>query len=69
VSSAEVVAVNPSDLASHEAIVRRGRSALAWEVLRRDPAYRAAYAGLPTLAPTGVAADADFSADWGLHFP
>ena len=61
--------MNPSDPAAHEAIVRRGRSALAWEVLRRNPAYRAAYAGLPTLPPVGVAADADFAADWGLHFP
>lgn len=57
------------DPAAFEAIVRRGRSALAWEVLRRDPAYRAAYAGLPALPPTGVAADADFAAHWGLHFP
>lgn len=52
-----------------QAIVRRGRSALAWEVLRRDPAYRAAYAGLPALPQTGVAAGADFVAHWGLHFP
>jgi hypothetical protein len=52
-----------------EAIVRRGRGALAWEVLRRDPAYRAVYAGLPALPRTGVAADADFVAHWGLHFP
>lgn len=52
-----------------EAVVQRGRSALAWEVLRRDPAYRAAYAGLPNLPRTGMAADAKFVADWGLHFP
>ena len=57
------------DPAAHEAIVRRGRSALAWEVLRRDPAYRAAYASLPALSPAGVAADANFVAHWGLHFP
>ena len=61
--------MNPSDPAAHEAIVRRGRSALAWEVLRREPAYRAAYVGLPALPPTGVAADADFVVHWGLHFP
>jgi len=61
--------VSPPDPAAVEAIVRRGRSALAWEVLRRDPAYRAAYAGLPALPPTGVAAGADFAALWGLHFP
>ncbi|WP_158011012.1 transcriptional regulator domain-containing protein [Tardibacter chloracetimidivorans] len=57
------------DPAPFDAILRRGPSALAWEVLRRDPAYRAAYARLPTLPPTGVAADADFVAHWGLHFP
>lgn len=57
------------DPAAFEAIVRSGRSALAWEVLRRDPAYRAAYAGLPHLPRAGLAADADFVADWGLHFP
>ena len=57
------------DPTAFEAILRRGLSAMAWEVLRRDPAYRAAYAGLPALPPTGIAADADFAADWGLHFP
>ncbi|MBC2665711.1 hypothetical protein H7F51_09255 [Novosphingobium flavum] len=57
------------DSGDHEAIVRRGRGALAWEVLRRDPAYRAAYASLPGLPLTGAAADADFAAHWGLHFP
>jgi hypothetical protein len=55
--------------AAFEAIVGRGRSALAWEVLRRDPAYRAAYAALPAAPLTGIAADADFVAHWGLHFP
>lgn len=57
------------DPAAFGAIVRRGRSALAWEVLRRDPAYRAAYAGLPALPRTGVVTCADFVAHWGLHFP
>lgn len=52
-----------------DAILRRGRSALAWEVLRRDPAYRAAYGRLATLPPAGVAAEPAFAADWGLHFP
>jgi len=61
--------VSTIDPDAFEAVVRRGRSALAWEVLRRDPAYRAAYAGLPALPPIGVAADADFAARWGLHFP
>ena len=57
------------DPAALEAIVRRGRNALAWEVLRRDSAYCAAYAGLPALPPTDVAVDAGFAAQWGLHFP
>ena len=56
------------DPLAYEAIIRHGRSALAWEVLRRDPAYRAAFyrARMPE---TGFAADARFVADWGLHFP
>jgi len=57
------------DPATHEAIVRRGRGALAWEVLRRDRAYRAAYARLLALPPIGTSADADFATYWGLHFP
>jgi hypothetical protein len=61
--------VSRADPAAFEAILRRGRSALAWEVLRRDPAYRAAYAALPALPQTAMAADADFAARWGLHFP
>lgn len=54
---------------AYDAIARRGRSALAWEVLRRDPAYRAAFARLAALPAVGVAADPAFVADWGLHFP
>lgn len=61
--------MNTPDPAAFEAVIRRGRSALAWEVLRRDPAYRTAYVDLPTLPPASVAADADFVAHWGLHFP
>ncbi|MFB0875926.1 MULTISPECIES: transcriptional regulator domain-containing protein [unclassified Sphingobium] len=49
------------------AITRRGRSALAWEVLRRDPNYRAAYQALSTPPIAGIA-DAEFAARWGLHF-
>lgn len=57
------------DPEAFDAIVRAGRSALAWEVLRRDPAYRAAYDCLPALPGAGVCADPAFIADWGLHFP
>ena len=57
------------DLDAFDAIARRGRSALAWEVLRCDPAYHAAYARLSALPAAGVSADPAFTADWGLHFP
>ena len=56
------------DPAAFAAVLRRGQSALAWEVLRRDPAYRAAYARLPTRPAPGIAADRAFVARWGLHF-
>ncbi|HKU07838.1 MAG TPA: DUF6499 domain-containing protein [Bradyrhizobium sp.] len=56
------------DAAAYEAIARRGRPALAWEVLRRDPDYRAAYARLPAPLDVTNAADADFVSRWGLHF-
>jgi len=52
-----------------DAVARHGRAALAWEALRRDPAYRAAYAGLLTLPGPGMAADPALVARWGLHFP
>jgi hypothetical protein len=54
---------------AYDAIARHGRSALAWEVLRRDPAYRAAFARLATIPRPGIAVDAGFTARWGLHFP
>lgn len=52
-----------------EAILRRGHSALAWEVLRRNPAYRSAYAEVKDVPAEGATADPKFVADWGLHFP
>jgi len=52
-----------------DAVARHGRAALAWEALRRDPAYRAAYARLLTLPAPGRGADPAFVARWGLHFP
>lgn len=52
-----------------DAIMRRGRPALAWEVLRRDSGYQAVFARLAKpLDPCDAAAPA-FVADWGLHFP
>lgn len=52
-----------------DAIVRHGRPALAWEVLRRNPSYQAAFAQLGELPSFGDAATPAFAADWGLHFP
>jgi hypothetical protein len=48
------------DEAPYDAIVALGRDALAWEVLRRNPAYQ-----------RFVAQPCKFGAvaDWGLHFP
>lgn len=54
--------------AAFTAIARQGPVALAWEVLRRDPAYRAAYWALPAVPQPGIAADAAFTTDWGIHF-
>ncbi|WP_442852378.1 transcriptional regulator domain-containing protein [Sphingopyxis sp. MC1] len=56
------------DPAAYDAILRYGPGALAWEVLRRDPEYHAAYAELRVPPVQAVAADADFTARWGLHF-
>ena len=52
---------DPSDYA---AVLAGGRPALAWELLRRDPAYRAA------VNATGFKSSAslEFTARWGLHF-
>jgi hypothetical protein len=57
------------DSDTYSAVLRQGRSALAWEVLRRDPAYRAAYRDLPAIPACGVAAEPEFVCRWGLHFP
>jgi len=43
-------------------------SSLAWEVLRRDKAYRAAYAARVG-QPDPVMIDPAFATRWGLHFP
>jgi hypothetical protein len=61
-------------LADHlDALARRGLAGLAWEVLRRDPAYRAAFASAGHAgacagdARLGAGSRA-WAADWGLHF-
>lgn len=63
-----LAAQNP-DPAACTAVICLGRSALAWEVLRRDPEYRAAYRELKVIPERGTAADLAFVARWGLHFP
>ncbi|WP_370059796.1 transcriptional regulator domain-containing protein [Novosphingobium sp. P6W] len=55
------------------ALSRRGRGGLAWEVLRRDPAYRAAWkasdAGRTSGDDRQVGSGTVFTArEWGLHF-
>jgi hypothetical protein len=41
-------------------VLAGGRPALAWELLRRDPAYREDCAG--------AGASSDVGSRWGLHF-
>lgn len=55
---------NWADPDAYAAIAARGRSGLAWELLRRDPAYPAAFAG----GRAEQSADSAFTARWGLHF-
>lgn len=56
------------DRLAFEAVMRRGRTALAWEVLRRQTGYRTAYAELAEQPAAGIAADPAFVTRWGLHF-
>lgn len=53
---------DPSDYA---AVLAGGRPALAWELLRRDPTYRAA---ANAAGRFGALASVDFLVRWGLHF-
>ncbi|QPI71958.1 transcriptional regulator domain-containing protein [Sphingobium sp. Cam5-1] len=64
-----MIAASPIDPDAQDAVRRLGRSALAWEVLRRDPAYRAAYSALLLKREGPMAAAPAFTARWGLHFP
>jgi hypothetical protein len=61
--------MSPPDPDAFDAITRHGPPALAWEVLRRDPAYRVAFGQLPYPPHPGIAADPPFTALWGLAFP
>lgn len=57
------------DPEAHAAVGRFGRPALAWEVLRRNPAYRAAYQAWFGKSDGRDTVDPAFTALWGLHFP
>jgi len=61
--------VQRHDPAVLAAVQHYGRSALAWEVLRRNPDYRAAFGDMLTRPEHGRAADVSFATRWGLHFP
>jgi hypothetical protein len=58
------VGVAWDDPAAYATIFERGRAGLAWEVLRRDPAYWEAFVELGG----NHAIDNAFVARWGLHF-
>ena len=55
------------DADAYAPVLAGGRPAIAWELMRRDPGYRADYAdrgcdGVP------CSQSAPFAAEWGLHF-
>ncbi|WP_419198227.1 transcriptional regulator domain-containing protein [Novosphingobium resinovorum] len=59
--------VRPRPLERCRLLAHRGRAGLAWEVLRRDPGYRAAAGALRGASPDH-AAPPSFAARWGGHF-
>lgn len=61
----EAISADWTDPRGYAAIAACGRPGLAWELLRRDPAYRAAFAEVEAGRPV----DSAFVARWGLHFP
>lgn len=64
-----MIAASPVDPEAYAAVRRLGRSALSWEVLRRDLAYREAFKALALKPERPIAASPAFAARWGLHFP
>lgn len=56
------------DKAAYDVISTLGRDALAWEVLRRDPAYQR-FASANALTGKISAGGLGGSIDWRLHFP
>ena len=53
------------DAGAYAPVLDGGRPALAWELLRRDPAYRAGFAACGSVASDRAKV---FAAEWGLHF-
>ena len=49
-------------------ILASGRSALAWELLRRDADYRKEFTRKPVPQESVVSAGAECASRWGLHF-
>jgi hypothetical protein len=56
------------DASAYQSVVSGGRASLAWELLRRDPAYQADTDGSSDRAASLLAADPACVARWGLHF-
>jgi hypothetical protein len=55
------------DADAYAPVLAGGRPAIAWELLRRDEAYRADYAVTAGFSPARDQA-ATFATKWGLHF-
>ena len=56
------------DRAALQTVAARGRPALAWEILRRDPRYKETFQQVRMQSRPGYSAGSDFAARWGLHF-
>ena len=57
------------DAHTYRPVAAGGRGALAWELMRRDAAYREGVVGEPAAGARVVRADAACDMQWGLHFP
>jgi len=53
------------DAGAYAPALAGGRPAIAWELLRRDPAYRADHAVRGSVPHDR---SSTFATDWGLHF-
>jgi hypothetical protein len=55
------------DADAYAPVLAGGRPAIAWELLRRDPGYRADHGALASV-DAGDDQAATFATKWGLHF-